>query len=174
MSSQPRRPAPDQTTGQSRTQIKKPPLLSIERVVVLFTPLFAGGSAWLVGLIASNVPGAPRIDAGSLTNVEIAAVVGAVAAILKWLHGRQIPGIKDAANSLDEILDPLIGELNKIGVTPEIEAVIRAEIERLAAGLHAPAVQEVVDQVLAVLQTRLTAAPPAPAPVAQTAPAAGA
>lgn len=63
--------------------------LSIERVVAILTPIFGAASAWLTGLIATDFPGLPTIPAGDVTALEIAGFTGAVAAALKWLHGRQ-------------------------------------------------------------------------------------
>lgn len=69
-------------------------LWSIERVVVVLTPVFTGLSAWLVGWIAQNFPGNPKLDAGQVTALMIAGGLFAVSAVLKWLHGRQIPEIR--------------------------------------------------------------------------------
>lgn len=62
---------------------------TIERVVTLLTPVFGAMASWLTALIATNVPGAPALDAANVEGVEIAAFVGAVAIVAKWLHGRQ-------------------------------------------------------------------------------------
>lgn len=66
-------------------------MFSIERVVVLLTPIFAAAASWFVALIANNVPGAPGLDASSVRDVEIAAFIGVVSVVIKWLHGRQKP-----------------------------------------------------------------------------------
>lgn len=68
-------------------------IFSIERVVVLASPLFLAAAAWLSGLVAANIPWAPPISPTGLAGVMIAMTLAVAAAIIKWLHGRQIPAI---------------------------------------------------------------------------------
>jgi hypothetical protein len=66
---------------------------AVERVVVLLTPLFGALAAWLVALVANNVPGSPKLSATDLTSLMLTAFVGATTLALKWLHGRQKPAL---------------------------------------------------------------------------------
>jgi hypothetical protein len=63
--------------------------MSVERVVVLLHPVFAGVAIWLVGWLATNVPGAPKLNPTDMASVEIAVFVSVTGVVLKWLHGRQ-------------------------------------------------------------------------------------
>jgi hypothetical protein len=67
--------------------------LSIERVVVLLTPVFAAAATWLATLVANNVPGAPQLGASQIMGIEIAVFVSVVGVVIKWLHGRQKPEV---------------------------------------------------------------------------------
>jgi hypothetical protein len=97
-------------------------LLSIERVVTLLAPLFAAGATWLSGLVASNVPWAPQLSPTGIEGVMIAAFLGTIAVVIKWLHGRQIPAI---------------AALSPIKVTQHTLDTLYAEIEAyLASNAH--------------------------------------
>jgi hypothetical protein len=75
-------------------------VLSVERVVVLLTPLFAALAAWVVAVVANNVPGSPKLDSTDLTALMISGVLGAVSLVLKWLHGRQKPQLLSTGRPL--------------------------------------------------------------------------
>lgn len=66
-----------------------PGLLSIERVVVLLTPLFGAIASWIVAFIATHVPGAPHLDHTGVEGIVIAVFLGVAALVVKWLGGRQ-------------------------------------------------------------------------------------
>lgn len=63
--------------------------MSINRVVVLLTPIFAGLAGWLVQLIADNFPGHPELDSRELTALFVLGAAAALAAAWKWLDGWQ-------------------------------------------------------------------------------------
>ena len=63
--------------------------MSLNRLVVLLTPVFAGISGWVVAWVADNFPGAPALDEGQLTAVFVAGATAALAAAYKWLEGWQ-------------------------------------------------------------------------------------
>jgi hypothetical protein len=102
-------PVAEPATGLQATT----PLFTIERVVVLATPLFAAAAAWLSGLVASNIPWAPPISPTGLAGVMIAMVLGVCAAVIKWLHGRQIPEVAKLSpiKVTQHTLDTLYGEI---------------------------------------------------------------
>lgn len=116
--------------------------VTIERVVVLLTPVFAGVSGWLVGWAADHLPGHPALSASDVTAIEITGVVAATSAVLKWLHGRQIPALVSGI-----ALDPRVareislgagagpqgppGEPGSPGVTPEqVRAFVDDEVRQ--------------------------------------------
>lgn len=147
----------DQTAGSSSS------FFSIERVVTLLTPLvFAPLATWLSALIASNVPYAPHPSQGTLEGIEIAAFLGTIALVAKWLHGRQIPsvvalgkatGIKVSAEDLSAISGELKsymaahpelfqGPPGAVGsggagslASEEAQAAIEAVVRRVLGGL---------------------------------------
>lgn len=120
-------------------------VFSIERVVTLLTPLFAAGASWLSGLVASNVPWAPQLSPAGIEGVMIAAFLGTVAVVIKWLHGRQIPAIaalspiKVTEHTLDTLYAEIEAYLASNAQTfqgPKGEpGVSAAEIEKIVAGL---------------------------------------
>lgn len=138
--------------------------LSIERVVVILTPLFAAGATWLVALVGSNVPGAPHLDAGAIEGVEIASFISVCGVVAKWLHGRQIPAIAQLSTSPAEVVainaaaqqwlvehaHELQGPPGPAGATPtdlatpeEVQAFVHGEIARmLQVGAAAPPVTQ--------------------------------
>jgi hypothetical protein len=62
--------------------------MSIERVVVLLTPIFVGLAGWVAELAARYLPGTPALDRAQLTAVFIFGGTSALTAAIKWLHGR--------------------------------------------------------------------------------------
>lgn len=66
---------------------------SIERMVVLVSPLFAALAAVLTAWLTKHFPGAPKIDKTGVSSLMITAFVGAIGLVLKWLHGRQKPAV---------------------------------------------------------------------------------
>jgi hypothetical protein len=62
--------------------------MSLNRVVVLATPLFAAAAGWLATWLADNVPGV-SIDQGALEEIFIAGALVALAPAAQWLHGWQ-------------------------------------------------------------------------------------
>jgi hypothetical protein len=124
---------------------KPPPFWSIERAVALATPFFGAISAFATGWVSTHFPGLPHISPSDVTAVEIAGFTGAVAAALKWLHGRQqFVAYTDNAKRMAENVLVEVGELRKgdktfNDVVAALEAhtgTITAEIER---ELHSPA-----------------------------------
>lgn len=59
----------------------------LNRVVVLVTPFFAAGAAWLVAFIADNIPGAPEFSTDQLTALAVAGALAATHAAVTWLKG---------------------------------------------------------------------------------------
>lgn len=64
-------------------------MFSINRVVALLTPIFAGVAGWIAQWCAEHLPGAPNLDSGELTAVFIAGATAATGAALQWLNGWQ-------------------------------------------------------------------------------------
>jgi hypothetical protein len=103
---------------------------SIERVVVLLTPIFAAGATWLTTFVANNVPGAPALDRNALEGLGIAAFLGTVAIVHKWLTGRQIPG--NAGPSPEQVKALIAEEVARLTpVVPDVEKVVEAQFARL-------------------------------------------
>lgn len=59
---------------------------SLNRLVVLLTPIFAGAAGWVVTRIAEWMPGA-NLDETELTALFIAAFLAAVEMARQWLKG---------------------------------------------------------------------------------------
>jgi len=83
---------PDPTIELQSLGVSKSEAFAIERVVVVGSPFFATGSAWLAGVVANNVPGV-HMTAGQVRDVMVAVVILVAATIIKWLHGRQNPAL---------------------------------------------------------------------------------
>lgn len=64
---------------------------SIERVVTIATPFFAAGASLFTAWLGARA--GVHLDATAVEGVEIAAFLGTVGIVAKWLHGRQIPAI---------------------------------------------------------------------------------
>ena len=63
--------------------------MSLNRAVVLLSPIFVGLSGWLVAWVANHLPGHPHLDAGELTAIFIAGATLAGSKVLLWLKGWQ-------------------------------------------------------------------------------------
>lgn len=64
-------------------------MLSLNRIVVLLTPVFGGVAAVLLAWAARHFPGLPLPSKGELTALEVAAFTGAVGMAAHWLNGHQ-------------------------------------------------------------------------------------
>jgi hypothetical protein len=147
---------------------------SIERVTVLLTPFYAAGAAWLTGLIATAVPGAPPVDPAAVQGLEATAVLGTVAIIHKWLNGRQSPELlkleqdaKADAAKVVKVADE-IAPGHKDLVT-QLEGVGEAELKRAYDVIKAklPAVPEPLAEIPVAAPAPAGDFPPQPpAPVA--------
>lgn len=63
--------------------------MSIERFVAfILTPVLTAASAWLTGAVAKY---GIHLDQTGITSTATAGAVGAAAAAIHWLHGRQNP-----------------------------------------------------------------------------------
>jgi hypothetical protein len=61
---------------------------SIERVVALFTPVFAAAAGYAFTLLGKAVPGT-NLNQGHFTALFVSGAIAAVTAALTWLVGRQ-------------------------------------------------------------------------------------
>jgi hypothetical protein len=61
---------------------------SVERTVVLLTPVFTGLAAWVTTWIATHFPGHPHVDQAAVVALTTTGAVAGASAVLKWLHGR--------------------------------------------------------------------------------------
>jgi hypothetical protein len=110
-------------------------MFPVNRVVALFTPVFAAaatvGSAWLL----KHFPGIPVPSSGQLLAVEIAGATTAGAAALKWLHGHQqweartqkVIGDVEAAKKEIATVDP--------SLLASIEGFVKAEVAKAGVDL---------------------------------------
>jgi hypothetical protein len=107
---------------------------SIERVATFLTPFFAAGATAFTGYLATHT--GTHIDPNAVEGVEIAAFVGTVGIVAKWLHGRQIPeiaGLKITPQQLDQ-LHAEVGEYLKANPQLKIdeEQLVQTVLSRLA------------------------------------------
>lgn len=65
-----------------------PSLWSIERVVALFTPVFAAGAGYLFTVLTKEIPGI-NVPHDQFVSVFVAGATIATAAVITWLIGRQ-------------------------------------------------------------------------------------
>lgn len=120
--------------------------LSVERVVTFVTPFFAAGAALFTGFLGAHT--GVHLDAGAVEGVEIAAFVGTVGIVAKWLHGRQIPeiaGLKITQAQIDQIHQETATYLKTAG--PQASADV----------------DKIVEQVLGRISGLVQRAPTAPA-----------
>lgn len=76
------------TVAPSAAAATKTPLISIERVVALLTPVFAGGAGWLFTILGKAIPGI-NIPHDQFVTLFVGGAVLATTAALTWLFGRQ-------------------------------------------------------------------------------------
>jgi hypothetical protein len=133
-------------------------MFSLNRIVVLATPVFSAvaavGTAWL----ARHVPGLPAIPPSDLIALEITGATAAGAAALKWLHGSQAAE-KYAHEAQEAIADAArYAQVAGIKVPTESELVKAAEAkaEELAAqAAKAIDAQKAAEHAAGVAQTQL-------------------
>ena len=63
--------------------------MTLNRIVVLLTPIFSALSGVIVAWAANNLPGGPQLDETALTAVFIAGAGAALAVVDRWLKGWQ-------------------------------------------------------------------------------------
>ena len=87
---------------------------TINRVVVLATPLLAAGAAWVAGLIARHVPGI-KLDQTQVVSFMIAIVAVCLAGAWKWLEGWQQHELLVAEKLAAPIKAIVVGQIGKPG-----------------------------------------------------------
>jgi Flp pilus assembly protein TadB len=119
--------------------------MSIERVVVLLTPIFVGLSGWVAELAVRYLPGTPALDRGELTAVFIAGMTAAATAAVKWLHGRSQHTQNEQKQELEVALAevrnaPVAGlaAAQTAGVSPAVPARRRRTPKPPAAAVAVP------------------------------------
>lgn len=147
--------------------------ISIERVVVLATPIFAAASAWLTGLVANQFPGLPSVNPGDVTALEIAGATAATAAALKWLHG-QATFRRDAAAAELELefarkrVEEIVAANPAAGAAlADIEALLKLHESDLETSIEAH-LPKAVAASLAAMFGQLQAPVPAAVPFTET------
>lgn len=63
--------------------------MSVNRIVVFLTPVFAGAAGWAVAWAGEHLPGHPHLDPTALTALMVLGATSATAAAISWLHGWQ-------------------------------------------------------------------------------------
>lgn len=63
--------------------------MSINRVVIVVSPIFVGIAGWLVAWIAQHFPGHPHLDASEVTAIFIAGAMFAAGKVALWIRGWQ-------------------------------------------------------------------------------------
>lgn len=152
--------------------------LSIERVVAIFTPLFAAVSGAATGAISQLVPGV-TLSPGDITALQIAGVTAGVGASLKWLHGRQ--QFVKAEGDTEALVQKLAAKIKADAPTAlalsDIEGVLKAHTDEILTAVgNAVKAPAAVDAVAKQIADRLVGAQPAaaerqPSPAEQIAPA---
>jgi hypothetical protein len=117
-------------------------LVSIERVVMLFTPLFSAASGFLATEVATLVN--VKLPSDAFTGIFIAGAATAAAAAIKWLHGRNqwLHDVRAAEESIGTILP-----------VQQVETMLKSHEEAIIAALgksvHAPpGVEELAKEIV--------------------------
>ena len=77
--------------------------MSVNRVVVLLTPIFTGLAGYVAQWVAIHFPGTPGLDQGELTAIFIAGATAGLTVALHWLSGWQK---HEQRQALSEIVPP--------------------------------------------------------------------
>jgi hypothetical protein len=107
-------------------------MFSINRIVVLLTPVFSAsaavGSAWLL----KHFPGLPTPSAAQLLGVEVTVATSALGVALSWLKGHQQWENTIAALAPTKYLEGTFKEIKKLDpkLQAEVEAIVNAEISK--------------------------------------------
>src|SRR5205085_8319438 len=86
------RPRPGDRLHQARRRQllnQERPSMTLNRAVVVLTPVFAALAGWLTEWVAQHFPGTPNLDKAQLTALFIAGATYAAGQAAHWLHGWQ-------------------------------------------------------------------------------------
>jgi hypothetical protein len=145
----------------------KPSLLSIERVVALFTPLFAAAAGYCFTLLGKAVPGT-NFNKGDFTALFIAGALASVTAAITWLVGRQrFVHFIQGADHVEKLIGDSV-QRNFPQTVPElrqIEAALEAHEGAIITGVAAkigapPTASDVARQIVGELWPSHPAAQP--------------
>jgi len=146
---------------------------SIERVVALFTPLFAAAAGYCFTLLGKAVPGV-NLDRGQFTALFIAGATAALAGAITWLVGRQrFVHFIQGADHVEKLIGDSV-QRNFPQNVPElrqIEAALEAHEGAVIAGVAEkvgvpPTASDVARQIVGELWPSHPAAQQAPPVVA--------
>lgn len=100
-------------------------MFTINRVVVLLTPVFAGLAGSVAVWVAENFPGAPALDSGELTAIFVAGATSGLGAALSWLKGWQNHEQAQALGELPVFIDEadLVDDEGDEGLPNKPEAI---------------------------------------------------
>lgn len=80
--------------------------MSVNRIVVLLTPIFTGLAGFVAQWIAVHFPGTPALDQGELTAIFIAGATAGLTAALAWVRGWQKHEEREAIADLNDSVLP--------------------------------------------------------------------
>lgn len=103
--------------------------MSIERFVAfILTPLLSAAAAWLSGAVAKY---GLHLDPTGIVALTTTGAVGAVTAIVKWLHGRQSPFLLEM-EALAQKTEATVVKADP-ALAGELKAFLQTEIGKLAS-----------------------------------------
>jgi hypothetical protein len=145
-----------QPTGQ-----QKAPLLSIERVVAILTPLFTAAG----GALSTGIGSAVGIPAKDFTDLFIAGAVPALGSAITWLLGRQkfLKAEADTQAMVERAYRAVMADQKAAPAIEDIAHLLEAHqgviIHELAQKIGAPAsAEEIAQQMLDQAEQRQAAA----------------
>lgn len=159
--------APLAHAGTVEPPSSKTSLWSIERVVALFTPLFAAAAGYCFTLLGKAVPGV-NLDRGQFTALFIAGATAALAGAITWLVGRQrFVHFIQGADHVEKLIGDSV-QRNFPQTVPElrqIEAALEAHEGAIITGVSQkigapPTASDVARQIVAELWPSHPAAQP--------------
>ena len=151
--------------------VPKTPLLSIERVVALLTPVFAGAAGWLFTALGKAIPGID-IPHDQFVTLFVGGAVLATTASLTWLFGRQkfvhftlgAEAVTDhVAKAIQDNFPQGVPQLRQIQAALEAH---EAAVTGAVAQLLPPAVAAPVEEAISTVEQPTVEQPTLPAEAA--------
>lgn len=138
------------------------PLVTIERVVAAFTPVFAAVSGWLTTVVGTNVPGV-TVPRGDVTALFVAGATAAILGAVTWLVGRSgwtrhVAAVKQDLTSVEGTVRKVLADQPQLATAlSSIEGYLRAHEDNIIKAIEdkvgaSPTAEQVVQNLIAAAQ----------------------